>query len=303
MTIAPHSTAREAGEGRPPEPAQTPEGEATGPTWIVDRIDFVGAGRGCLFCGRPLTSRVARWVVEPRTGEPKGEKVGHPAGPTCARRHARRPEGPIPDFTRAAVGFPDEEHDADQAQPTVPYGAARGSARGGRDVRAGDGARATEYLRLRYEKLAGFPGVGANDRLDAIYWRTLGHREPRAPSERDLAYVRNLVALLDRRRSSLAPRNLQAAYAYGFWARALLEADFHPTVAGILRSLKDNLTLTPKQVGALNAFFANRSGFPTLDPAAFAGVGRGVREARTVPRARAGPRTAPIERGRGVTDP
>lgn len=222
------------------------------PDWRVDRIDFTRGAR-CGFCNSPLKSGVGHVLIAA-----DGEEAF--AGERCAGRNGRFPDSPIPDFCRATPAAPSDdeapegEGDRGRSVRTVAHRA--------KTLQAGD--MEVEYLRLRAELLKGF-SVEPDGRL----WRIHGRYREGRLSHGDRSYLKNLIAKFEREGSRLSFENLQTCYAYGAALELFLAEERHEYIESVFEFLKNTRTLTAAQLEAVNRFFANREGFPRLEPMAF----------------------------------
>lgn len=227
--------------------------------FCIDRVDFIEKGN-CRFCDRELKSRIAFVLVEESTG---GEVY---CGPTCLTKHAHLdPKVSYPDFTKASPDPVGDENDDEGAGsgPLPPNREKRPRKYSAKKV----GQEDVEYLRLRYEKLAGFKGMRLQG-LDSVYVR---YRSGEL-SEDDRKYLANLIRKVRIERPEFSPENLATCYAYHFWLTVALNAlpeSKRGYFTGLLESLKKRQRLTISQIEGANNWLRTIAGVPTLDPEAF----------------------------------
>lgn len=218
--------------------------------YVVDRLDFVTAGTRCSACKRPLTSGSA-YIIK----GPDGQE--HPFGPKCISRKAPRYRDQIfPDLTRASKSLPSENETGEQ-------GASRKTSI---DFSA---TAEEEYLRLRFEKMAGF-NIPAFEPLKKVYER---YTQEGNLSDSDRQFVYRLLQNVSTKRPELSAENMQACYAFDHWLSESIKKlpeEHRAYLVSIQSSLRKRLYLTSGQVSGANKWLAKLEGMPELDPAPFA---------------------------------
>jgi hypothetical protein len=223
--------------------------------WRIDRIDFV-KDTICKFCSRRLKSNVAYILVD-------AVGVEVQAGPKCSKNHASNPEDKVPDFTKASFDVPSEEED----EGSQGKGADRRPSASRPTGPRKEGDEAIEYLRLRMEKLTGFKGA-STDNLAEVYARFCSD----AMTENDRAFLKNLIAKMERGHTKYSHSNLQTCYAYSFWLDCFLEKENSDFIQSVNSTLKAELKISEGQLVGVNKWLKHQKGVPQFRPDAFKGV-------------------------------
>ncbi|MDF9779151.1 hypothetical protein [Pseudomonas baetica] len=247
--------------------------------WHYARVDHLGAGASCIFCGRQLKSQKGIVITD-------GTEEAY-AGPNCAKKHLGPPDERLLDVARLALlvvsdADPDDSSAIATPEPlsdsgpglgveTIPTHAAPSSTRP--PLPPLDAV--IQYLRLRYEAMSGFryqrsalltdayEAFQANGELDEVL------RKRVAGSMRSAA----------RQKSVFSERNIKHCIGLNYWLSEALQhiaEDRRDFLESMISKLHARWALTPTQIEGINKWFANVRkkvhGFPHLDVSIFDGV-------------------------------
>ncbi|MGF6282024.1 hypothetical protein ABH908_000489 [Pseudomonas frederiksbergensis] len=247
--------------------------------WHYARVDHLGAGASCIFCGRLLKSQKGI-VISDGTQETY-------AGPNCAKKHLGPPDERLLDVARLALLVVSDADPDDPSTTAMPEPRSDSSPMSGIESPPHNSAAAPnrpplppldaviQYLRLRYEAMSGFryqrsallteayEAFQANGELDDVL------RKRVAGSMRSAAQQKNVFS----------ERNIKHCIGLNYWLSEALQhiaEDRREFLKSMISKLHSRWALTPTQIEGINKWFANVRkkvhGFPHLDVTIFDGV-------------------------------
>lgn len=244
--------------------------------WQYSRVDHLGAGASCVFCGRLLKSAKGIVITD-------GTEEAY-AGPNCAKKHLGPPDERLLDVARLAllvVSDVDPDSPSDNAVPvprsdSVPRSGTESSPHqppGRPPLPPLDAV--IQYLRLRYEAMSGFKyqrSALLNDAYETF----------QASGELDEVLRKRIAGSMRsaaEQKTVFSERNIKHCIGLNYWLTEAIQhtaTDRRDFLEAMVAKLHGRWALTPTQIEGINKWFANVRrrvhGFPHLDEKIFDGV-------------------------------
>lgn len=247
--------------------------------WHYARVDHLGAGASCIFCGRLLKSQKGIVISD-------GSMEAY-AGPNCAKKHLGPPDERLLDVARLALLVVSDADPDDLSAIATPEPRSDSTPKSGFEPNPAHSDLSSsrpplppldaviQYLRLRYEAMSGF-------RYQRSELLTEAYKEFQANGDLDDVLRKRVAGSIRsaaQQKSVFSERNIKHCIGLNYWLSEALHhiaEDRRDFLESMISKLHARWALTPTQIEGINKWFANVRkkvhGFPHLDVTIFDGV-------------------------------
>lgn len=247
--------------------------------WHYARVDHLGAGASCIFCGRLLKSQKGIVISD-------GSEEAY-AGPNCAKKHLGPPDERLLDVARLALLVVSDADPEDPSSIATPEPRSDSTPKSGFEPNPAHSDSSSsrpplppldaviQYLRLRYEAMSGF-------RYQRSELLTEAYKEFQANGDLDDVLRKRVAGSIRsaaQQKSVFSERNIKHCIGLNYWLSEALHhiaEDRRDFLESMISKLHARWALTPTQIEGINKWFANVRkkvhGFPHLDVTIFDGV-------------------------------